>query len=155
MESQVIVWCGGKEGVCKAWGRRFESQMMQMCIFRKKMVPGHNRSYGGGWLLGFFLFSVHGFVGRSMSLITWIFLNFFLFSAHGIVRAGHVKIIFSGRCITRPKNSIFSSQNLGWVRSPLLKICFYPPLQTSVLRPRTASASTREKKAPLDLLLPS
>ena len=64
-----------------------------------------------------------------MSLVTWIFLNFFLFSVHGIVRAGHVKIIFSGRCITRPKNSIFSSQNLGRVRSPPLKICFYPPLQ--------------------------
>ena len=76
-----------------------------------------------------FLFSVHGFVGAGHESGYLDFLEFFLFSVHGIVRAGHVKIIFSGRCITRPKNSIFSSQNLGRVRSPPLKICFYPPLQ--------------------------
>ena len=36
MESQVIVWCDGKEGSREAWGRQFESQVMQVCIFRQK-----------------------------------------------------------------------------------------------------------------------
>jgi len=101
--------------------------------------------------LYFVLFSVHGFVGAGHESGYLDFLEFFLFSVHGIVRAGHVKIIFSGRCITRPKNSIFSSQNLGRVRSPPLKICFYPPLQMvlgckSWRKPRAEFILTRSQR---------
>ena len=59
----MLVKCNGKEGMREAGGRRFESQVMQVCIFRQK-----NRSLTlymasrGGWL-EYFLFCCFRLLG--------------------------------------------------------------------------------------------
>jgi hypothetical protein len=50
VESQVTMQCDGEKVTCEVWGKRFQHQFMQVCIFHKKLYHDNRGPCGGSRL---------------------------------------------------------------------------------------------------------
>ena len=128
MESLVIVWCGGKEGVREAWGRLFESWYLDTT--RLVVVVG---------CLKYVFFFIFPFS---------IFFNFFVFwtwiYSSGPWHDPSLKIIFRGRYITRVLGAgVKSARNNMFLSAPTNGFCSSAPVPV----PTTGGGSTLASKS--------